>query len=358
MPERSRVQWSQLKIGVVALAAFVILFVLVFLLTSAKGGLFQTNALLRTYMDDASGLGDGTPVRLNGITVGYLDKLRLTNSRDPKRKVEFDMMVQKEYLSQIPVDSVVGVAASNLLGDKYLNITQGMSAQHVAEGAELAPLESQDIPVLLKQMATLLHTFQLTVGRVDNLLAGVEAGQGNLGKLLKDEELYNTINGLTAEGQKLLADVRTGKGTLSRLIYDDSLYQEARSPLKRIDAMLADLQAGQGTAGKALKDPALFDEARQTLAELHKLVEDANAGKGSAGKLLKDEELYKQAVALIDKLNGTMDKIAAGQGTVGQFLVNPQLYQSLNGTTGEIQSLVKDIRANPKRFLTITLKIF
>ena len=245
MPEQSKVRWSQLKVGVVALCAFVVLFVLVFLLTSSKGGLFQANALLRTYMDDASGLGDGTAVRLNGITVGYLDRLQLTNSRDPKRTVEFVMSVQKEYLPQIPVDSVVGVAASNLLGDKFLNITKGASQQHVVDGAELKPLASQDIPELLKQMASLLGTFQDSVSRVDNLLAGVEAGKGNLGKLLKDEELYNTINGITAEGRKLLTDIRTGNGTLTHLIYDDSLYQEARKPLQRIDAILADLQIGR-----------------------------------------------------------------------------------------------------------------
>jgi phospholipid/cholesterol/gamma-HCH transport system substrate-binding protein len=347
-----------LKVGLIALSAFVVLFVLVFLLTGSKGGIFRTNALLRTYMDDASGLGDGTAVRLNGITVGYLDRLQLTNSRDPKRTVEFDMEVQRAYLPQIPVDSVVGVAASNLLGDKFLNITKGASPQHVADGAELRPLPSQDIPELLKQMATLLGTFQDSVTRVDSLLAGVEAGKGNLGKLLKDEELYNTINGITSEGQKLITDIRTGNGTLTHLIYDDSLYQDARKPLQRIDAILADLQKGQGTLGKALKDPALYDEARDTLAEVHKLMDDINAGKGSAGKLMKDEQLYQRAVILEDKLTGLVDKINAGQGTVGQLLTNPQLYDSLNGATGEMHSLMKDMRANPKKFLTIQLKIF
>ncbi|MGA3015917.1 MAG: MlaD family protein [Bryobacteraceae bacterium] len=358
MPEQSKVRWSQLKVGVVGLCAFAILFVLVFLLTSSKGGIFRTNALLRTYMDDASGLADGTAVCLNGITVGYLDKLQLTNSRDPARTVEFDMQVQKDYLPQIPVDSVVGVAASNLLGDKFLNITKGASQQHVVDGAELKPLASQDIPELLKQMAKLLGTFQDSVTRVDNLLAGVEAGRGNLGKLLKDEELYNTINGITAEGKKLLTDIRTGNGTLTHLIYDDSLYQEARKPLQRIDAILADLQKGQGTLGKALKDPVLFDEARATLAEVHKLVEDVNAGKGTAGKMMKDEQLYQRAVALEEKLTGLVDKINAGQGTVGQLLTNPQLFDSLNAATGEMHSLMKDVRANPKKFLTIQLKIF
>ena len=255
MPDHKKIRWSQLRVGMVAIAAFAILFVMVFLLTSTKGGVFQHNALLRTYMDDASGLGDGTAVRLNGIAIGYLDRLELTGSRDPKRAVGFDMLVQPEYLAQIPVDSVVGIGAANLLGDKFLNITKGQSPEHVKEGAELKPLESQDIPELLKQMATLLTTFQTSVNRVDNLLAGVEAGKGNLGKLLKDEDLYNTINAITAEGQKLLTDVRTGNGTLSKLIYDDKLYQEVRAPLQRVDAILADVQAGQGTVGKAAQGP-------------------------------------------------------------------------------------------------------
>jgi phospholipid/cholesterol/gamma-HCH transport system substrate-binding protein len=358
MPDHSKVRWSQLRVGVVAVSAFAILFVMVFLLTSTKGGLFQHDVPLRTYMDDASGLGDGTAVRLNGITIGYLDRLELTGSRDPKRAVGFTMLVEPSYLAQIPVDSVVGIGAANLLGDKFLNITKGQSAEHVKEGAELRPLESQDIPELLKQMATLLGTFQTSVNRVDNLLAGVEAGKGNLGKLLKDEDLYNTINAISEEGKKLLVDIRTGNGSLSKLIYDDTLYQEVRAPLQRVDAILAGVQSGQGTVGKALKDPALFDEAKATIAELDKLVAGVNGGQGTVGKAMKDEELYRQAVTLVNRLNGTLEKITAGQGTVGQFLVNPQLYDTLTGATGEMQSLVKDIRANPKKFLSITLKIF
>lgn len=358
MPDTRKVRWSQLRVGVVAITAFAILFVMVFLLTSLKGGLFHHDVLLRTYMDDASGLSAGTVVRLNGITIGYLESLELTGSHDPKRAVGFIMKVEPAYLNQIPIDSVVGIGAANLLGDKFLNITKGQSPEHVKEGAELQPLESQDIPELLKQMATLLSTFQTSVNRVDNLLAGVEAGKGNLGKLLKDEDLYNTINSITVEGNKLLSDIRTGNGTLSKLIYDNKLYDDARAPLQRIDAILADVQAGQGSLGKTLKDPALFDEAKQAIADLDKLLADVNSGKGTVGKALSDQELYNQAVTLVNRLSGTIEKISGGQGTLGQLLVNPQLYDTLNGTTKEVQDLVKDMRANPKKFLTITLRIF
>jgi phospholipid/cholesterol/gamma-HCH transport system substrate-binding protein len=357
MPQRAKIRWSQLKIGVIALTAFILAFVLVFLLTSSKG-IFQHNVELYTYMADASGMASGTPVRLNGITIGYLDALQLTNSRDPNRAVRFVIKVQHKYLADIPVDSVAAIAAANLLGDKFLNITRGRDTRTVQDGAELRSQVGQDIPELMGEMSTVLKSFQTIVTRVDNLLAGVEQGKGNIGLLLKDDELYRRLNGVAAEGQKLLADVHNSQGTLSKLLYSDELYQELRSPIRRIDAMLADLSAGQGSAGKFLKDPALYDEMSRTMAQLRVVVADLNAGKGTAGKLLKSEELSQRLNELLGKLNTTVDKINNGQGSLGQLVVNPALYDSLTCATHEFQGLAKDMRANPKKFLTIRLMLF
>ena len=358
MTDRSaKVRWSQLKVGVVGLTAFLILSILIFLLTSSKTP-FQRKATLHVFLDDASGITDSTPVRLNGITIGAVDKVTLSNSPDPKRTVEFDLLVQQSYLPEIPVDSVAGITASNLLGDKFVNITKGRDKRHVQDGGEIKTLQAQDIPELMAQSASLLATLQTIVGRLDALIAGVEQGKGNIGKLLKDEALYDRLNGIGTEMQQLLVDVRNGHGTISKLLYDDALYEELRSPIKRADAILADLQAGQGSAGKLLKDPALFDEAKQSLDEIRQLLADLSAGKGTAGKLMKDEQLYRSLDEFVAKFNATIDKINAGQGTLGQFMVNPQLYESLKGATGEFQSLAKDIRANPKKFLTIRLTLF
>jgi phospholipid/cholesterol/gamma-HCH transport system substrate-binding protein len=358
MADRRKIRWSQLKIGVVAGGGFIILFVLVFLLTSSKG-IFTQNDTLRTYMDDASGLAEGTPVRLNGIPIGFLDRLQLTGSRDPRRSVEFFMLVKRKFLSEIPVDSVAAIATSNLLGDKFVNITKGRSAEHVHPGGEVAAdIQAKDIPELMAQTANLMVGFQGIVARLDKLLVGVEEGHGNLGKFVKDEELYDRLDDIASQGQKLLADVRGGGGAISKLIYDPALYDEIRAPIKRINDMLADMQAGQGTAGKLLKDPALYDEAKQTIGEIHGLVADLNAGKGTAGKLFKDDQLYQKLDELATKLNATIDKIDSGQGTVGQLMVNPALFNSLNDATREMQSLVKDIHANPKKFLVIRLTLF
>lgn len=357
MPDRSRIRWSQLKVGVVALSSLIILAGLILLLTNSKG-VFRPYISLRTYMDDASGVVEKTPVRLNGISIGYVDQIRLTNGKIRSRSVEFDMKVEESRLRDIPVDSVAGIDAANLLGEKFINITKGASSQTVQPGAELKSLPTQDVPELLAQMSNVLQSLQTIVGRADNLLAGVEQGKGNIGKLLKDEEFYQRLTAIEAEGQKLLTDIRTSDGTLGKLIHDPSLYNDMDSPLKRVDAILAGIQAGQGTAGKLLNDQSLYDELQKTVSEIRSLVTEVNAGHGTLGKLVKDEEFYRQLDGLLAKLATTMDKINAGQGTLGQLMVNPQLYESLNGATREFQSLAKDMRANPKKFLTIRLTLF
>src|SRR5258708_10060474 len=135
MADPRKVRWSQLKVGVVGLAAFIILAVLIFLLTSTKGFFLKT-AYLYTYIADASGMAEGTPVRLNGFTIGTLDKIELTKSADPKRSVKFVMRVQARFLPQIPVDSVAGLSAANLLGDRVINTTKGRDAATGKGGAE------------------------------------------------------------------------------------------------------------------------------------------------------------------------------------------------------------------------------
>ncbi len=340
-----------------AIAAMVILAVLIFLLTGSRG-VFRRDAIIHMYVEDAAGTATSAPVRLHGFLIGYVQNIQLSGLPDPARAVRFDLSVEERYLQQIPKDSVGTITAASLLGDKFINITRGKSPEPIEPGEALSSLPPQDIPELMAQSATVLQTLQNIVRRVDTLVASVEQGEGNIGKLLRDEELYQRLSGMAAQGEQLLGDIRKGKGTISRLIYDDTLYEEVRAPIRRIDAMLGELQKGQGTAGRLLRDPALYDEAQQSLAELRKLVAGLQAGRGTAGKLLTDEELYTQINTLVGRIDVTLDRINSGQGTLGQLIVNPQLYDSLSGTMREFQSLARDIRANPRRFLTIRLTLF
>jgi phospholipid/cholesterol/gamma-HCH transport system substrate-binding protein len=357
MADPQKVSFAKLRVGIMAIVAMAIVAVLIILLTKEKS-LFTRTFPLRTFMDDSSGMAEGAPVRLNGIPAGEVDALKLSGSKDPRRIVEIDMSIRYEYLSAIPKDSMAGIAASNLLGDKFIDITQGSAAEHVQPGDEIRSAPNQDIPQLMAESASLLAQFQSLLTRVNAILTYVEAGKGNLGKFLKDEELFARLNSSVAEAQQILTTVRTGNGTISHLLNDPSLYDSLRAPLDKLNSILADLEQGHGTAGKLLKDEALFNDLRQATSQANQLLADLQAGRGSAGKLLKDDTLYNNMAQLIAKVDTTVDKLNSGQGTMGQLLVNPQLYESLNGATNELRLLLQQARANPKKFFQLKISLF
>ena len=107
-----------------------------------------------------------------------------------------------------------------------------------------------------------------------------------------------------------------------------------------------------------LKDPKMYNDLDAGIKQLNSILSDVNAGKGTAGRLLKDPKIANQLSGTLDKIDLTLDKINSGEGTVGQLLVNPRLYDEATGTTHELHSLLKDFRANPKKFLRIQLHIF
>jgi phospholipid/cholesterol/gamma-HCH transport system substrate-binding protein len=331
---------------------------LLILLLTGNGNPFEGTFQVHTYMEDSAGMAEGAAVRLNGVLAGKIKTVRLSGLKDPQKMVEIQMEVEQRFLTAIPVDSLAAISASNLLGDKYINITKGVSSQHVQNGAELKSLQVKDIPQLVQTATAILSSFQTVVNRVDGLIQGIEAGRGNVGKLLKDDELYTRVDDTAKDVNQLVKDVRNSNGTISKLLYDDGLYNDVRKPIQRLDDMLAELQKGKGTAGKLLKDDAVYDEAKKSVAQLRVMIDDLHAGKGTAGKLITDDDLYRQLDLITVKVNATIDKINAGQGTIGQLMVNPQLYDSLNGATREAQLLVKEIRANPKKFLRIKLALF
>lgn len=357
MPSAAKVRWAQLRVGVMAIVAMVILAVLIWLLTSEKP-FWQRNATIYTYMRDSAALGTGSPVRLNGILIGNVGRVSLTNSKDPNRTVRVDMNVQRARLTDIPVDSVATISAENVLGTKYINIVKGKSAQTVHAGGEIPAESAAEISDLVKKGYNIFDATQAIITRLDRIIGMVEGGKGTIGKLISDPEMYDRLVATIAEFQKVSETVSSGQGTVGKLLYDDTLYNDARHAVAGLDSVAQGLQKGQGTAGKFLRDPALYDDLHATVLEFRKLVDGLNKGQGTAGKLLTDDTAYQRLNTVLNRLDSTIAKINSGQGTLGQLIVNPQLYESMHGATRELQSLLKDIRANPKKFLNVKLSVF
>jgi len=361
MPVAQRAKWAQLRVGIMAVAALVILGTLIFLLSGSRG-LFKSKTVIYTYLDDSAAIAEGAPVRLNGIPIGQVEKITLSGMSEPGREVRIDMEIDKDYMSSIPVDSQAGITAENLLGTKYINIKKGRSAQTVQPGSEIKSIDTREFDEVVQQGYSALSSLDGILKKLDGILNAVQVGQGTIGKLLVDETLYNKILAIANEGQSLTETLNSRDSTVGKLLHDDKLYEDIRGAVARVDklteTLTTDIDQGQGTIGKLMKDPSLYDDSRKTIADVRQLLAGINSGQGTVGKLLKSDDLHNQIQATIGRMDTLLDKINSGQGTIGQLLVNPTLYESLDGTTRELHGLLQDFRTNPKKFLRIKLGLF
>lgn len=365
MATKEKVSWSQLKVGILGLVALFFIVLLIFLLTGNMNW-FQRKAPLHVYVSDAAGLGSGAPVRINGIEAGKVNNVSLSGDRNPQKVIKVDFEVDSDMLKQIPVDSIASISSDNLLGSsKFLEINKGSKPDTIQEGDTIKAADTRQFDALVQQGYNVLDSMQVILGKVQDIVGQVEVGKGTIGKLLVDETLYNSLQATVNQVQLLTTTLNSKSGTIGHLINDNALYDQIQGVINRLDSITQGLQQGQGTAGLFLKDPKMYNDLDAAVTQLHGILNDLNAGKGTAGELLKSDKIANQLSATLekvdvslDKIDVTIDKVNSGQGTIGQLLVNPALYDAATGTTRELHELLKDFRANPKKFLSIKLHIF
>jgi phospholipid/cholesterol/gamma-HCH transport system substrate-binding protein len=359
VPSQKQLKWSQLKVGLTVVVACITLGVLIFLM-SGTGGIFTRKIVLRSYVDNASGLRVGAPVRLSGVDIGNVTNIRVVN--DPSRQltpVEVTMKVNTKYRFNLRKDSVTLLSTAGVLGETYIDIDSSQATgPQVQDGDALRSREVPDFSDMVRSGQSTLQNMDALLKRLDRIIAFVESGQGSVGKLIYDPTLYNRLNSTVNEFQGLVSEVAQGKGTLGKLFNDETLYNKANATVDKLNVVIDDLNAGKGSAGKFLKDPALYDNANATIANVKKFTEDVNAGKGALGKMTKDEEFARKLQDTIDKLSAISDRLEAGEGSAGKLLRDPSLYNNADQMLVETRGLVKAIREDPKKYLTIRFRVF
>jgi phospholipid/cholesterol/gamma-HCH transport system substrate-binding protein len=359
VPSQKQLKWSQLKVGVTVLVASITLAVLILLMTGT-GGIFTRKITLRSYFDNAGGLREGAPVRLQGVDIGNVSKIRVT--ADPSRKmapVEVIMKVNTRFRSSLRKDSVTTLATAGVLGETYVDIDSSQSrGLEAADGDVLPTRETPQLEDVVRASQGTLQNLDSLVRRLDRIVAFVESGQGSVGNLIYDPSLYNKLNATVSEFQGLVSEVANGKGTLGKLLVSDELYQNANNTITKLNAIIDDLNAGKGTAGKFLKDPALYNNANGAMADIKQVTDDMNAGKGALGKIARDQEFANKLQDTMNQLSTLLDRLNAGEGSMGKLLKDPAVYDNTNELLKETRELIKAIRQNPKKYLTIHLKLF
>jgi phospholipid/cholesterol/gamma-HCH transport system substrate-binding protein len=361
MAQRKQLTWTELRVGLFVLVGLSVLAAGIFYVTGA--GTIGPKYRLITYLPEVSGLASGAPVRLDGFEVGNVESIKLApripgKPREKNKNIEIVMRVGKHYENDILTDSAASLVTEGLLGNRYVNISLGVTGVPLKDGQEVPGSEEKAMKEVVERSADVLANLQALSENIQELINGVKQGKGSLGKLLTDEQAYNHLNSILAKGDVMLTNVQAGQGTLGKLVVSDEMYNKVGKGLDSVNVILTDVRSEKGTLGKLLYDPSLYDEAKQAISNGNAVIGDVRAGKGTLGKLVTDEALYTKLKETSDNLASASAKLNDNTTTVGKLFSDPKLYDGLSGLTGDLRLLVGEFRQNPKKFLRIKIAAF
>jgi phospholipid/cholesterol/gamma-HCH transport system substrate-binding protein len=134
------------------------------------------------------------------------------------------------------------------------------------------------------------------------------------------------------------------------------MYDSVQGSLTQVQSIIQGVNDGKGTVGKLLKSDQLADDLHDVATETTKTLTDTR--KLLAGIDTKSDDLNKAIQGSLTRIDALLDKINNGQGAISQLLNNPATAEDLDGVMRETQGLLKDFRANPKKFLHIKIGLF
>jgi phospholipid/cholesterol/gamma-HCH transport system substrate-binding protein len=358
VPSHKEIQWSQLKVGLLVLAAMAVLIGLIFLMNGTSGGLFGRKLILRSYFANAAGLKDGAVVSLDGVTIGNVAKTRVVPERNPY-PVEVTMQVGEKYWSDIHTDSTARIAPAGVLGDSFVDIdSRRATGPPPRTNAELKVSGSPTIEEVIGASQLSIEEINQLMHKIETLIDAVNASRGTLGEVINDPAMKKNIVSIATNLQTITQAMADGKGSLGKLINDDTLYTKLNSTVDQLNSIVSDVSAGKGTAGKFLKDETAYNNFNSAMSNLNDMLASINSGKGAMGQLVKDPDEAKKLSDAITNLDDILKSVNAGEGSAGQFVKNRALYDHADQTMDQAQQLIKSIREDPKKYLVIRMKLF
>jgi phospholipid/cholesterol/gamma-HCH transport system substrate-binding protein len=345
MPRTRSLAWSELKIGIITVAALALAIMLI-VAVGGQGGFTWNRYELKTKFANVQGLKSGAVVRVAGVEVGKVTDVELEGA-----EVLVTVEVNEEHQSRITEQSRASIGSLSLLGEPIIEISPSSQGRPLQNGEFILSEQST-------ALADMAAPVKKGVEELTALLNDVRAGKGTVGKLFTDEQLYREFNALLGSAEAVVGSINRGQGTLGRLARDESAYRQLNASLANLNDMTRRIRAGEGSLGRLLNDDALAKSLTSTSNNIQEITGKLKAGEGTAGQLLTNKQLYERFNTISERLDRLVASLEKKEGSAGQFLHDKQLYDNMNNAASELRSLIADIRKDPRKYLNVRVSIF
>ena len=357
MKSSRNIRWSELRAGILTLVAITLL-AFGILQLGGKTGLFSKSYTLLVYLDNSLGLKPGNVVRLAGIDVGNIEDISLSPEA-LSRKVVLKLSISKKYSDRIRKDSVITIKTMGLLGDTYIDISVGTPSQPVVQpGGELKEVPEAQLSTVISGAATGVDGLNVVIGQLKEVMGDVSKGKGTAGMLLKDPRLYEELNSSAETLHSIAAGLKEGKGTAGKFIKDPKLYDNLLDVSNKVGELVVKLN--KGSFVKISEDKEFYENLHNVSVNLKDVSGSAkelvdNLNKGNLAKLSNDKDLYAKLDRVSNRLDTVMGRLESGQGSAGKLLADEKLYNNMNKFFEDADSLVLDLKKDPKKYLKFSV---
>ncbi len=285
---------KEIKIALVSILGIVVLF---FGLQFLKGlSIFSNDNSFYVAFSDATGLSESSPVYANGYRVGVVKSLDY--NFDPQGKIIAVIGLNKQM--RVPRGSRAELA-SDLLGNIKINLVLSDDPLHMLAVGDTISGEAE--VGMMSKLGAMMPAVESMLPKLDSIMT-------SLNKLLADPALQQTlrnVEGTTANLEATSRELRVMSASLNREV--PTLLTKTNGVLDNTQTLTANLSA--------------VDVAAMTA---------------------KVDQTLKNVQEMTDKLNSP-------DGTLGLLMRDKQLYRNLTSTAADADSLLIDLRENPKRYV-------
>jgi phospholipid/cholesterol/gamma-HCH transport system substrate-binding protein len=298
---------KEVKVGLLALISGVILYLGFNFLKGSD--FFSPNNNYYVVYDNIGGLTESNTVMLNGWAVGRVKKIELLQNQGNKLRVTLD--INKDV---ILTDSTAAVlASSSVLGGKAITLSIGSGNRVLQDEDTLIAATEKNLTEMINEKITpITENVDTALVNLNVLIRKFQAMSGNIDATLVNlRATSSTLNSTLTQNQRAIQGIANNLNTLSASMNDP---QTGVRPL----------------LGK-------FNSFADTLSQM---------------QLAQTVERTNRS---IDNLNKMLTQINQGQGSLGKLTKNDSLYNNLNQFAADLDALVVDLKANPKRYVSISV---
>tara|TARA_B100001063_G_C16731616_1_gene539636 strand:- start:423 stop:1355 length:933 start_codon:yes stop_codon:yes gene_type:complete len=268
--------------------------------------IFVTDRTFYAVYSDVEGVVNGTPVTVNGLPVGSIQKISFHNGN--KLLVKFRVENDIEF----SINSLAQIYETGLIGGKALAIIPSNDKSRKAVSSDT--LKSSIAPGLT----------DLVNKKITNLQVKIES------MVMSADSVLFKIN----------------------RVFDDSTRANLRNSVSDFNYTIAELKE----TSSAINDIVKSNKSRVdlTIDNVSKISKDLSNITSSLTNSDLDITLanFKKSS---DDLSSILSNINNGEGTISKLIVNDSLFNNLNEASRSIDLLLEDIRLNPNRYIHFSL---